>query len=221
MCMPTRVKGPDALTPLGPFQADIWFEAFDNVPTIGQGTEMQGKRCPWRGAFGAMETSYLRQASDEEESEMSVAQIIATKGREVLAIQPHRTLKEVAEILSARNIGAVAVADIHGTLLGMLSEREIVQAIARCGAKVLDDVASKHMNMRVVTTTEDETVLAVTEKINAGRFRHIPVVKEGRLAGIVSIGDVVKFRLDKLVDEHSVLYEYIGKGQMPAAATAA
>jgi CBS domain-containing protein len=151
---------------------------------------------------------------------MSVAQIIATKGREVLSVQPHRTLKEVTEILSARNIGAVAVADVHGNLLGMLSEREIVGAIARCGAKVLDDVASKHMNIRVVTTTEDETVLAVTEKINAACFRHIPVVKVGRLAGIVSIGDVVKFWLDELIDEHLALREYIGTGQLPAAATA-
>jgi CBS domain-containing protein len=152
---------------------------------------------------------------------MTVARIIATKGREVLTIQPHRTLKEVAEILSARNIGAVVVADVHGNVLGMLSEREIVRAIGRCGAKVLNDVASMHMATSVVTTTEDETVLATTEKMNVSRCRHIPVLKEGRLAGIVSIGDVVKYRQDQLVDEGSAMREYISLGQMPVSTTAA
>lgn len=144
---------------------------------------------------------------------MTVARIIAAKGREVATAQPHRTLKEVAEILSARNIGAVVIADIHGDVLGILSEREIVRAVGRCGAKALDDPASKHMTTRVVTTTEDETVLATAEKMNAGRFRHVPVLKEGRLAGIVSIGDVVKFRLSEMEDEQSAMREYIGLGQ--------
>lgn len=145
---------------------------------------------------------------------MTVARIIATKGREVLTIQPHRTLKEVAEILSARNIGAVVVADVHGNVLGLLSEREIVRAVARAGAKSLDDVASKHMNTHVVTTTESETVLTTAEKMNATRSRHVPVLKEGRLAGIVSIGDVVKFRLTETDDQD------IGLGRMPIATNA-
>jgi CBS domain-containing protein len=140
---------------------------------------------------------------------MTVARIIATKGREVLTAQPHRTLNEVAEILSARDIGAVVVADVQGNVLGMLSERDIVRAIGRRGSKALDDAVSMHMTTHVVTTTEDETVLATVEKMNAGRFRHIPVMKDGRLAGIISIGDVIKFRLAEMEHEHSALREYI------------
>jgi CBS domain-containing protein len=145
----------------------------------------------------------------KEEGEMTVARILATKGREVLTAQPHRTLKEVAEILAARDIGAVVVADVQGSVLGILSERDIVRAIGRRGAKALDDAVSMHMTTRVVTATEDETVLATVEKMNAGHFRHLPVMKEGRLAGIVSIGDVVKFRLAEMEHEHSAMREYI------------
>jgi CBS domain-containing protein len=148
-------------------------------------------------------------AKVEEEGEMTVARILATKGREVLTAQPHRTLKEVAEILAARDIGAVVIADAQGNVLGIVSERNIVRAVGSRGAKALDDAASMHMTTQVVTTTEDETVLATAEKMNAGRFRHIPVLKNGRLAGIVSIGDVVKFRLAEMEHEQSALREYI------------
>jgi len=119
----------------------------------------------------------------KEEGEMTVARIIATKGCRVLTAQPHRTLREVAEILAARDIGAVVIADVQGNVLGILSEREIVRAIGRRGGKALDDAASMHMTTRVVTTTQDETGLPTAEKMNAGHFRHVPVLKEGRLAG--------------------------------------
>ncbi len=152
---------------------------------------------------------------------MTVARIIATKGREVLTAQPHRTLKEVAEILSARNIGAVVVADVHGNVRGILSEREIVGAIGRRGAEALDDAASMHMATHIVTTTEDETVLATAEKMNAGHFWHVPVLKEGRLAGIISIGDIVKYRLAEMEDEQSAMREYINLGQIPISTNAA
>jgi CBS domain-containing protein len=145
----------------------------------------------------------------KEEGEMTVARILATKGREVLTAQPHRTLKEVAEILAARGVGAVVIADVQGSVLGILSERDIVRAVGRRGAKALDDAASMHMTTQVVTATEDETVLATVEKMNAGRFRHVPVLKDGRLAGIVSIGDVVKYRLAEMEHEQSALREYI------------
>ncbi|HLH11033.1 MAG TPA: CBS domain-containing protein [Methylovirgula sp.] len=140
---------------------------------------------------------------------MTVARILATKGREVQTAQPHRTLREVAEILAARGIGAVVVADIQGSVLGILSERDIVRAVAHRGAKALDDAASMHMTTQVITASEEETVLAMAEKMTAGRFRHMPVVKEGRLAGIVSIGDVMKFRLAEMEHEHSAMRDYI------------
>jgi CBS domain-containing protein len=147
--------------------------------------------------------------SKKEEGEMTVARILATKGREVLTAQPHRTLKEVAEILAARDIGAVVIADVQGSVLGILSERDIVRAVGRRGAQALDDAVSMHMTTQVVTTREEETVLATVEKMNAGHFRHVPVMKDDRLIGIVSIGDVVKFRLAEMEHEQSALREYI------------
>ena len=77
------------------------------------------------------------------------------------------------------------------------------------------------MTTRVVTTTEDEFVLAVAEKMNAGHFRHVPVLKEGRLAGIISIGDIVKYRLAEMEDEQSAMREYINLGQIPISTNAA
>jgi CBS domain-containing protein len=148
-------------------------------------------------------------ATPKEEGGMTVARILAIKGREVLTAQPHRTLKEIAEILAARDVGAVVIADVQGSVLGILSERDIVRAVGRRGAKALDDAASMHMTTQVVTTREEETVLATVEKMNAGHFRHVPVMKDGRLAGIVSIGDVVKFRLAEMEHEQSALREYI------------
>jgi CBS domain-containing protein len=140
---------------------------------------------------------------------MTVARILANKGRDVATTQPHRTLKEVADLLAARNIGAVVIADIQGSVLGILSERDIVRAIGTRGAAALDDPASKHMTTRVITAKEEDTVLATVETMNAGHFRHLPVITNGQLAGIVSIGDVVKFRLEEMEREQVVMREYI------------
>lgn len=140
---------------------------------------------------------------------MSVARILATKGREVVTTQPHRTLREAAEVLAARGIGAVVVSDVQGSVHGILSERDIVRAIGRGGSAALDDAVSVHMTSRVVTTTEAESVYETMERMHNGRFRHLPVLKDGKLAGLVSIGDVVRFRLAEMEHEHSALREYI------------
>ncbi len=140
---------------------------------------------------------------------MSVAQILAVKGRDVVTTQPHRTLGEIAEILQSRNIGAVVIADVQDNILGILSERDIVRAVGRGGAEALRDAASAHMTTEVITTSEDETVDATMEKMNLWRCRHLPVIKDGRLDGILSVGDVIKFRLAEMEHEHSALREYI------------
>jgi len=140
---------------------------------------------------------------------MTVAQILAGKGYEVVTAQPHRTLGELTEILTQRDIGAIIVADAGGKVLGILSERDIVRAIGRKGAAALNDAASMHMTTKVITTTEDETVHATMEKMNQGRFRHLPVIRNGELNGILSIGDVIKFRLAEMEHEHSAMREYI------------
>lgn len=140
---------------------------------------------------------------------MTIARILATKGREVITAQPHRTLLEISEILASRRIGAVVIVDAQGNLLGILSERDVVRAIGHRGAQALDDPASSHMTTEVVTIAEEETLLATVERMNLGRFRHIPVLKDGRLNGLISIGDVVKFRLAEMEREQSALREYI------------
>lgn len=140
---------------------------------------------------------------------MTVARILASKGREVVTTQPHRTMREVADILSQRRIGAVVVVGADGVVLGIASERDIVRAVARQGAAALDDAVSRHMTAKVVTTTEDGTVKRLMEQMTAGRFRHVPVIREGRLDGLISIGDVVKYRLEEVETEHRALREYI------------
>jgi CBS domain-containing protein len=127
----------------------------------------------------------------------------------VTTTQPHRTLQEMATVLAEKGIGALIVTGVDGEVLGVLSERDIVRAIGRHGVGVLQDAVSKHMTSKVETTTMDEAIDTVMEMMTAGRFRHIPVIDHGRLAGVVSIGDVVKHRLELMESEHRALRDYI------------
>jgi CBS domain-containing protein len=131
---------------------------------------------------------------------MTIARILATKGHEVVTAQPHRTLLEISEILAARRIGAVVITGANGDLLGILSERDIVRAIGQGGVHALDDPASS---------------LAAVERMNLGRFRHMPIMKDGRLDGLISIGDVVKYRLAEIEQEQSAMREYIATAGSP------
>ncbi|WP_026608438.1 CBS domain-containing protein [Methylocapsa acidiphila] len=142
---------------------------------------------------------------------MTIARILSDKGREVVTTQPHRTLAEAADILVARNIGAVVVADAEGKVLGIVSERDIVRAISKGGAAALSDAVTAHMT-GVVETREDEHILSAMEKMTKERFRHLPVMSEGRLAGIVSIGDLVNYRIAECEFEHRAMREYIATG---------
>lgn len=140
---------------------------------------------------------------------MIVARILAAKGRDVVTTQPYRTLAEAAALLTERKIGAAVVVDAQGRVLGMLSERDILRAVGNGGATALRDAVSKHMTAEVLTTHENETVDGTMEKMTNRRCRHLPVVEDGKLAGIVSIGDVVKHRLEELEHEHQAMREYI------------
>jgi CBS domain-containing protein len=140
---------------------------------------------------------------------MTIARILAEKGRQVATTQPHRLLSEALAMLTEKNIGAVVVTDAEGRLLGILSERDIVRAIGANGAVVLGDAVSKHMTTRVTTTTENECVSAAMGKMSNHRFRHLPVMKDDRLAGLVSIGDLVKYRLAEMEREREAMTEYI------------
>ena len=140
---------------------------------------------------------------------MSVAQILRDKGRDVIVTQPHRTLMEAAQLLAEKGIGAVVVSDASRRVLGILSERDIIRAIARNGAGALDQSVSKYMTQKVFTVGEDTPVDAVMETMTNGRFRHVPVTADGQLIGLVSIGDVVKHHVNEIESEHRALKEYI------------
>ena len=140
---------------------------------------------------------------------MTVARILTTKGRDVVITQPHRTLSEVAQMLSDKGIGAIVVTGANGEVLGIVSERDIVRAVARQGAVALDHAVSRYMTTKVVTTNERATIDSLMETMTTGRFRHIPVVESDRLVGLVSIGDVVKHYVAEIETEQRALKEYI------------
>jgi len=139
---------------------------------------------------------------------MTVARIINEKGRDVVAIGPERTLAEVARVLSEKRIGAVVVMD-GDRLLGIISERDIVRALARHGSDALNKLAVDCMTAKVVTCRPEDTINEVMQVMTSGRFRHVPVVEGGKLAGIVSIGDVVKRRIEEVEREAAEIRDYI------------
>jgi CBS domain-containing protein len=143
---------------------------------------------------------------------MTVHRILAEKGRDVFTTQPHRTLREVIGMLAQKGVGAVVVADDSMAVLGILSERDVVRVIARNGASALDEPVSRHMTPKVTTVTREASVDEVMQTMTEGRFRHLPVVEDGRLIGIVSIGDVVKRHISAIDGERQALREYISTG---------
>jgi CBS domain-containing protein len=139
---------------------------------------------------------------------MTVRAILDLKGRDVVTIAPDKTLADAAGLLSENRIGALVVV-VGERVSGILSERDIVRAIANAGETALANKVSDKMTGTVVTCGPQDTMAAVMNRMTAGRFRHLPVVDNGRLAGIVSIGDVVKFRLAEIERESSMLRDYI------------
>ncbi len=140
---------------------------------------------------------------------MNVAQILAGKGREVVSVQPHRTLAEAIKTLGDKRIGAVVVTGADGSLLGILSERDIIRVLAQAGPAALDHAVSRVMTGKVVTCRSETSVDELMEIMTAGRFRHVPVVEDGRMVGIVSIGDVVKHRVAEIEAESRAMRDYI------------
>ncbi len=140
---------------------------------------------------------------------MTVAHILASKGRDVITIEPTRMLAEAARILAERKIGVLVVSNGKGGVAGILSERDVVRAIGLHGPSVLDHPISKHMTERVVSCSEEDTALHLMSIMTAGRFRHVPVIAEGKLTGLISIGDVVKRRLNEMENEQKAMIDYI------------
>lgn len=140
---------------------------------------------------------------------MTVKAILDAKGRDVVTVAASRTLREAVELLAERRIGALVVTVDDDRISGILSERDIVRAIGREGAQALERPVSAVMTARVQVCRESHTVNEVMQIMTEGRFRHLPVEKDGRLAGIVSIGDVVKRRIEEAEREAEEIRTYI------------
>ena len=140
---------------------------------------------------------------------MTVRAILDLKGRDVTTIVPDKTLGDAASLLSQHKIGALVVTGADRRVTGILSERDIVKAVSAGGAAALEEKIAARMTREVVTCGPHDTMAELMGRMTAGRFRHVPVVENGRLVGIISIGDVVKHRLAEMERESSALRDYI------------
>ena len=140
---------------------------------------------------------------------MTVASILKHKGHYVVHVGPDATIAEVARQFAARGIGAMLVCDAGSHLLGIISERDVVRSLAAHGAETLDKTASDLMTREIITATERTSVPEAMEMMTTGRFRHLPVMEDGRVTGIVSIGDIVKARMMQQEQEVDSLKAYV------------
>lgn len=140
---------------------------------------------------------------------MKVDAILAKKGHDVVAVRAANIVADVVRVLADRRIGAVLVTDEQGGLAGIITERDIVRILAERGAAGLDAQVGEVMTRDVVTITGQDTLDHVSGKMTTGKFRHIPVLKGGRICGIISIGDVVKHRIESIEAEASAMRDYI------------
>lgn len=140
---------------------------------------------------------------------MIVAMILEQKGRSVVTIDANAMIGEVVSQLVGHKIGAIVVVEDVDDIVGIISERDIVRAIARSGMEVLSEPVQSIMTSEVMTCEDGETINEVMARMTRGRFRHLPVEKNGRLTGIVSIGDVVKARIEEVEREAEEMRTYI------------
>ena len=144
---------------------------------------------------------------------MQVGDVLRKKNARVVTIRMNETVGIAARLMRANNISALVVKDVvhseGNTATGMFTERDVVRAIAEHGTGILPSPVSETMTRKVVTCGQNETIAEIMGRMTAGKFRHVPVVEQGRLIGIVSIGDIVKARLEELEQEHDALRDYI------------
>lgn len=139
---------------------------------------------------------------------MTVRAILASKGHEIISVSPEATLASAVKLLSERRIGAVLV--LTGDKLeGILSERDIVRVIGVRGASALDVPIAEVMTRKVVVCKLSETVATIMETMTTGKFRHMPVIDDDKIVGFISIGDVVKWRVNEFEAEQEALRNYI------------
>src|SRR5690349_5419928 len=140
---------------------------------------------------------------------MTVRTILDTKGHQVESIQSGAKLSAAVKILGEKKIGAVLVLNLAGSIEGILSERDIVRVLGERGASVLDEPVSEVMTRKVVSCRQSDTVSAIMEMMTNGKFRHLPVLEGDRVVGLISIGDIVKWRVQEYENEQEALRQYI------------
>ncbi len=143
---------------------------------------------------------------------MIVRQILKSKGSTVVAVPAVEPIANIATLLTESRIGAVVVRNGAGNPVGILSERDIVEGLANQGASVLDATAEELMTSDIISCSPDDHIDGLMQVMTDRRVRHLPVLERGRLAGIISIGDLVKARIGELETEGEALQRYIGAG---------
>jgi CBS domain-containing protein len=139
---------------------------------------------------------------------MTVRSILNTKGHQIMSVGPDAKLSAAIKLLGEKKIGAVLVMN-QSRIEGILSERDIVRVLGERGASVLEEPVSNVMTRKVVSCKETDTVAEIMEMMTTGKFRHLPVVDNGRVVGLISIGDIVKWRVREYETEQEALRDYI------------
>ena len=139
---------------------------------------------------------------------MTVRSILNTKGHQIMSVEPDAKMTAAIKLLGEKKIGAVLVMN-QNRMEGILSERDIVRVLGERGASVLDEPVSSVMTRKVVTCRETDTVAELMETMTTGKFRHLPVVDNGKVVGLISIGDIVKRRVQEYETEQEALRDYI------------
>jgi len=139
---------------------------------------------------------------------MTVRAILDSKGHHILSVEPEAKLSAAIKLLGERKIGAALVMS-KGRIEGILSERDIVRVLSERGASVLDEPVGEVMTRKVISCRQSDTVAAIMETMTTGKFRHLPVVDGDRVVGLISIGDIVKWRVQEYENEQEALRQYI------------
>lgn len=140
---------------------------------------------------------------------VSVKAMLDRKGRDVFTIGANMSVGEAAKLLHDKKIGAVVIVGVEGKIAGIFSERDVVTALARHGSDALETPVASVMTTNVFRCGEDATANQLMEVMSTRRFRHVPVEKDGKLAGMISIGDVVKSRIREIEEEAEHIKAYI------------
>ena len=151
----------------------------------------------------------VSQSSQSNLATETVQKLMDKKGQDIFTIRPRDTLAEAVVVLRDKRIGALVVTDENGEMQGILSERDIVRKLADTPGQTLPQTVEENMTSNVMTCAPGDPLITVLRRMTEGRFRHMPVIEDGRLAGIVTIGDVVNYRLNELEYEALQLKQMI------------